>query len=389
MGICVSSRAKNQVSPVGASNLILNMPPEEMFCRGVTVRIQCTGIPVTSQDVKWFKDGVPIPTNSSEKSVLCLEELKLSDGGKYRCEITQSSGAKISSNEVDISIKDKQVIKLSVEKNLLFEGAKSEIRCESTLSEATKICWQKDATEILIKGKYSNGTCKNPSLTISDLQKSDSGTYKCKIINTFGFAEDSIYLDVKEQEAPSVEEIIKLVQNGTKSTFSTSAIVSNLPEIIDGITTFKNSQRICVLSITNNSRRKLSNPKLHVEDGRKTLSVESIDDGKVGLFIFTTEGTLWHIRTDGVLTFDVEGTDKQIAILWSVPFSLWNKNQFAIRIRPQGSIPPANSYLYKYMLQNAPYTGTEIVKETDGYKITATMSKDSKAHLCLNLEITD
>ncbi|MES1923553.1 Down syndrome cell adhesion molecule-like protein 1 [Bonamia ostreae] len=81
------------------------MPPEEMVCRGVTVRIQCTGIPVTSQDVRWFKDGVPIPTNSSEKSVLCLEDLELSDGGKYRCEITQSSGAKISSNEVDISIK--------------------------------------------------------------------------------------------------------------------------------------------------------------------------------------------------------------------------------------------------------------------------------------------
>jgi hypothetical protein len=80
---------------------------------------------------------------------------------------------------------------------LQIEGATIEIKCNSCIPTPTDVCWFKENELIVDKGRFINGTCQNPSLTIYTLTKSDSGTYRCKITNSFGFAESKIDITVK------------------------------------------------------------------------------------------------------------------------------------------------------------------------------------------------
>ncbi|XP_056020094.1 titin-like isoform X2 [Ostrea edulis] len=260
-------------------NLKLPTPPECMICRGATVKIECSGIPEDVQEIKWFKDGTPMKTSSSEVGILKLANLDPTNDGKYWCEITQSPGTKISSNEVNITIKDEQPIALSTLGDLQIEGAELEIKCKSSIPTPTEVCWYKENEEIVDKGRFLNGTCQNPSLTISTLKLTDSGTYRCKITNNFGFAECTLDIDVKEQ--PNFTNAVgNLI---TKD---------ELPKMLDGFRHFVSStQRTCLLSITNDGCRKLSNPNITVVKGRTNNPLTSIDEGKAGIFIFTTENT--------------------------------------------------------------------------------------------------
>ncbi|XP_056020073.1 contactin-4-like [Ostrea edulis] len=372
-------------------NLKLITPPECMLCRGATVKIKCSGIPKDVQEIKWFKDGTPIKTSSSEVGILKVANLDPTNDGKYRCEITQSSGTKISSREVDIAIKDEQAITLSTLGDLQIEGAELEIKCKSSIPTPTEVCWYKENKEIIDKGRFLNGTCQDPSLTISTLTLSDSGAYRCKITSHFGFAEGTIDIDVKEQSI-FVKEVVNLVMEGTEYFFPSREISKFLPKIINGVHQLLSStQRKCILSITNNGCRKLSNPNISIIQGREHHPLASIAGGKAGIFIFTTEktsdfstllGAGGHWKTKGVLTFDVEKTDQQIAILWNVAQK--SRNRFAIQIRSQDS-ETADQPLYEHMLQQAASAGTRIEKEGTGYKVSATMSNEITAHLQITI----
>ena len=59
---------------------------------------------------------------------------------------------------------------------------------------ATNVIWTKSSQAITIDGsKYVGGTLNNPSLTISNLAKSDEASYKCSVVNAIGQG-DSVFV---------------------------------------------------------------------------------------------------------------------------------------------------------------------------------------------------
>ncbi|XP_062587920.1 titin-like [Saccostrea cucullata] len=218
--------------------LELKIPPDEILIKGATVTILCQSIPKKQHKMKWFKNKKEI-TSTSKHSIGWLDDcpflrlcnLESSDKGEYSCEVTHQAGFKWTSEEVMINIKDCTTEILSVHKELCFEGATLVIKCRPPIPHPNEVIWYKNNTEIVKKGRISEGTSEDPSICISKLTHHDAGIYKCRISYDFGWIEGSLKVDVEVQdtERNHANEFLDAKKSGVSGIMGTvTDFVSNL-----------------------------------------------------------------------------------------------------------------------------------------------------------------
>lgn len=77
-------------------------------------------------------------------------------------------------------------------------GSSAVMECKVSGSLPISAQWFKDGSEILHNSKHRLVSHENSvSLTVVDLEVSDNGNYKCKVVNVAGSAECSAILTVK------------------------------------------------------------------------------------------------------------------------------------------------------------------------------------------------
>ncbi|KAG9472593.1 hypothetical protein GDO78_018425 [Eleutherodactylus coqui] len=156
-------------------------------------------------NIKWLKDGKVL--KKSQKYEICQEgteawivihETSSKDSGEYICE-TSISKTKAS---VQIVEKPNRFIK-QISDVKTEEGEAAIFTCETERNPST-VKWRKSITELKVSKKYEVSQKGNVlSLTINDLEKSDSDTYICDI----GDAQSKASLIVTGQKVLIVEDL--------------------------------------------------------------------------------------------------------------------------------------------------------------------------------------
>ncbi|MCC5667317.1 hypothetical protein LC653_26400 [Nostoc sp. CHAB 5784] len=94
-----------------------------------------------------------------------------------------------------------------------------------------------------------------------------------------------------------------------------SKISKELEEILNSM----NVIRKIAIAIANNTEKKLINPKYYLEDGEIKRTDLTIYEKEVG-FVASRKTEYSVFGSWGVVTYEIENTNKKLAIMWSVPF---------------------------------------------------------------------
>ncbi|XP_062616794.1 titin-like [Saccostrea cucullata] len=119
-------------------------------------------------------------------NLLKITSPSVEDRGRYTCTITNAVGSVSESLILDPpNISNDHLTRINSRSVILT----CEIFPYDQSPPLTKLQWQKDGQVIDIPGsggKYTGGTLDEPSLTITNVNQSDAGTYQCKASNAVG-----------------------------------------------------------------------------------------------------------------------------------------------------------------------------------------------------------
>ncbi|OXB72513.1 UNVERIFIED_CONTAM: hypothetical protein H355_016382 [Colinus virginianus] len=185
------------------------------------VALRCIASGIPSPSITWLKDGQPVNTArgntrlESSGRVLQVFEALLNDAGRYTCVATNAAG------------EAQQHIRLHVHEPPSLEDAGTmlnvtvvvnnpiHLECRAFGNPLPAITWYKDG-QPLTTAASATFLNKGHVLEIEGAQISDTGIYKCVVVNTAGTAELSYSLQV--HVPPSISDSSDMV----------TAVVNNL-----------------------------------------------------------------------------------------------------------------------------------------------------------------
>ncbi|KAJ8316394.1 hypothetical protein KUTeg_006408 [Tegillarca granosa] len=162
-----------------------------------TLTIDCT-VQSSGQSytVQWFYNNAVLPTNTGRYSggvsgtpALTITNVQTSDSGSYICSAATSGGSRNSST---VSVSVQQVLPTVTVSSVFYNPQLSQsvtLECSVQASGQTfTVAWYYNNAILTTtnSGRYTGGTFSNPSLSISNLQLADSGSYICSAATTAG-----------------------------------------------------------------------------------------------------------------------------------------------------------------------------------------------------------
>ncbi|KAK3104413.1 hypothetical protein FSP39_001598 [Pinctada imbricata] len=159
--------------------------------------------------------------------------------------------------------------------------------------------------------------------------------------------------------------------------------------ILKGIAENVDYSRTCVIGIANFGNRKLINPTWYLNHGViKDPLPRYLLPGKAAVLTF--EKTSYAITgSNGVLTYEVDGTQDQVVVMWDVPFNyLLNSNEFNVQILANVK---ANKNLFLQMTVHedkltVSNSGHWLSKYRDNIAVHGAMTNNAKASLLVQVE---
>ncbi|XP_065183239.1 peroxidasin homolog [Sycon ciliatum] len=160
--------------------------------RGETYDLACHFQPEVSSDwqVTWQRQGNPVD-NSSETYVsgwlgtvfedyqLRFQNFSSDDAGFYHCQATDPSGA---TRQVSAIVQVvPEIVMMGLENGRVAEllGASTEITCSAKGYPPAAVTWQKNGVEVAASG----------SLVLTNVARSDNGSYECVATNNAGITQ--------------------------------------------------------------------------------------------------------------------------------------------------------------------------------------------------------
>ncbi len=126
-----------------------------------------------------------------------------------------------------------------------------------------------------------------------------------------------------------------------------AAVVMILNKLLD---TMGSGTVKIAMAVNNFTGYDLVSPKYALYSGSVVDTALYIPKGKAGFF--TAQKNWGTYGTFGVLTYDLQGTDRRLAIMWSIPHSMNVASQNYFKLSVISNKTPANPALYDDMLWN-------------------------------------
>ncbi|MEA1875109.1 MAG: immunoglobulin domain-containing protein [Bacteroidota bacterium] len=248
------------LTTLAQSPQITTHPGNKLFCINDygTLQIEATGAAPLSY--QWYKEGNPIPSETSE--IIIFDPVELTHEGEYYCEVSNGEGS--------VNSETAQVIVFSGEPEVATLSSGGDF-CEGNTQEfsvtvtdnPTNYEWFKNGT--FITGSYG------PSITLSDLNSSDTGIYYCELSNACGTSQtDNIDVNVLDTVSITSQPVGQTVCEGDNAVYTIEAEGSYLEYqwydngteitgeittqlIIENVQTDNSSSYYCVVSNMCNS----------------------------------------------------------------------------------------------------------------------------------------
>ncbi|XP_027037672.1 peroxidasin homolog [Pocillopora damicornis] len=157
----------------------------------MTLFCNATGNPPPT--LSWTKDGSPLNdtqgiTFSGDNKTLSIASINRSESGNYRCVASTGLGNDLS-NPAKVDIQFAPEIVENPKDVTIVEGEDVVFSCTVDGNPSPRVTWTKNeeklntTTNLQLTASSLNN---KHSLTIRDVHRSDSGQYRCVIINSVG-----------------------------------------------------------------------------------------------------------------------------------------------------------------------------------------------------------
>lgn len=161
-------------------------PADQEILAAATITLNATGTGSSAVSYQWFKGNTALADagdiSGSATGTLTITNAEVSDSGLYRVEITNLAGTLSADAEVDVFESPK--VRENPVGGTYFIGNSKVLYSRSVGAGALTYAWFKDDFPI------SNGPgiagADGPVLTLTSLQKSDTGIYHVTVTNSFG-----------------------------------------------------------------------------------------------------------------------------------------------------------------------------------------------------------
>jgi len=148
--------------------------------------------------------------------------------------------------------------------------------------------------------------------------------------------------------------------------------------------------RRCAIGVANLGAAFLTNPKWYMDSGNIYSSLPfDIPPGKSGVTLFHKKAVfIWG--TTGLLTYDIDGTDYKLAIMWQVP---WNIVLYDVEFNTKiyNKAVPTDKAMFKQMKKYAgPMKSTGWIKRTEyGISYSSTITNNNYAKLYVSVDASE
>ncbi|XP_020608169.1 roundabout homolog 1-like [Orbicella faveolata] len=152
----------------------------------LTLSCNATGNPVPT--MSWTRDGSPVNTSgrisfSDNKTQLTIMDVSRTDSGEYRCVATNRAGND-TSNAATLNVQYQPEITVHPRSVVKTEGDNVTLSCNATANPVPTISWFRDGSPV--DSSRISFSEDNKQLTITDVNRTDSGEYRCVASNELG-----------------------------------------------------------------------------------------------------------------------------------------------------------------------------------------------------------
>ncbi|XP_060803660.1 neuroglian [Amyelois transitella] len=181
----------------------------EKGLKGKRVDLYCIFGGTPLPQVVWKKNGKTILSSSSITQdnygkTLVIKYPGYEDQGTYTCEASNGVG-EAQSYSIELEIEAAPFFTVEPEIQNMAEGETAVIRCEAAGRPSPQITWIHNGKPIEQAPPNPRRQVTADSITITDLQKKDTGNYGCNATNSIGYVYKDIYINVQSIE-PEIKE---------------------------------------------------------------------------------------------------------------------------------------------------------------------------------------
>ncbi|KAM4696629.1 hemicentin-2 [Rhinophrynus dorsalis] len=184
----------------------LSIPIHVVAALGAEITLPCEVQGIPPPVVSWRKDDLPLPIVSARHHLLPswslkLSELRVMDSGYYTCLVSNPAGNTSLTYSLEVQVPPRVHPAPKVLKVLL--GRTLQLPCLAYGDPVPSLSWYKDG-EAMRVGDQDSLQGPDGTISVIDVQLSDSGTYLCVASSSAG--EDSLEFRLEVLEPPHFED---------------------------------------------------------------------------------------------------------------------------------------------------------------------------------------
>ncbi|XP_073456587.1 hemicentin-2 [Aquarana catesbeiana] len=196
--------AKPRISVNGSHDASIPIPVVAALGAEITLRCDVQGVPPPT--ISWKKDSFPLPIVSARhhllpSSSLKLSELRVMDSGYYTCLASNLAGNTSLTYSLEVQVPPRVHPGPKVLKTLL--GRSVVLPCVAHGDPTPDLSWYKDGVALRV-GDQDFLQGPDGSISVIEVQLSDSGNYRCVAISSAG--EDSLEFRLEVLEQPNFKD---------------------------------------------------------------------------------------------------------------------------------------------------------------------------------------
>ncbi|XP_020608165.1 hemicentin-2-like [Orbicella faveolata] len=203
----------------------------------VTLSCNATANPIAT--ISWTRDGSPINTTinsrisfSEDKKKFTIINVNRTDSGEYRCVASNELGNH-TSDAANLDIQYAPTITAHLQNYTKTEGSTVIFSCNAIGNPVPTISWTRNGSPVnkTINSRISFLEDKK-QLKITDVNRTDSGEYRCVARNSFGNDTSNVAtLDVQYKPEITAHPLTETKTEGDNVTFSCDAVGNPVPTI--------------------------------------------------------------------------------------------------------------------------------------------------------------